>query len=123
MQTRMIVATLRDRNERISRDLQLPGDTPIGQLVPQLVGTMGLPARDQQGTSLPYALILRDNGYILPDEQSLISLGIASGRILLLVVPTPDERLRSSQARGVMPVQPVAMPVTSGERLPGAPVE
>src|SRR5579871_3537333 len=118
MQTRMIVATLRDRNERISRDLQLPGDTPIGQLVPQLVGTMGLPARDQQGTSLPYALILRDNGYILPDDQTLISLGIASGRILLLVVPTPDERLRSAKARGVAPVQtPAQLPSTVG--VPG----
>ncbi|HEY7356693.1 MAG TPA: type VII secretion protein EssC [Ktedonobacterales bacterium] len=101
----MIVATLRDRSERISRDLQLPGDTPIGQLVPQLVGTMGLPARDQQGAPLPYALILRDNGYILPDDQTLLTLGIASGRILLLVVPTPDERLRSAKARGVAPVQ------------------
>ncbi len=105
MQTRMIVATVRDRSERISRDLQLPGDTPIGQLIPQLVTTMGLPARDQQGMPLPYAFILRDNGFILPDDQTLISLGIASGRILLLVVPTPDERLRSSKARGVMPVQ------------------
>jgi S-DNA-T family DNA segregation ATPase FtsK/SpoIIIE len=117
MQTRMIVATVRDRNERISRDLQLPGDTPVGQLIPQLVATMGLPARDQQGAPLPYAFILRDNGYILPDDQTLISLGIASGRILMLVVPTPDERLRSSKARGVAPVQ--AAPVASAVGLAG----
>ncbi len=118
MQTRMIVATLRDRSERISRDLQLPGDTPIGQLIPQLVTTMGLPARDQQGAPLPYALILRDNGYILPDDQTLISLGIASGRILLLVVPTPDERLRSAKARGVAPA-PAAVQLPSTVAVAG----
>ena len=123
MQTRMIVATVRDRSERISRDLQLPGDSPIAQLIPRLVTTIGLPAQDQKGAQLPYALMMRDNGYILPDDQSLISLGIASGRILLLVIPTPDERLRSSQARGVIPAQASAAPVASGERLPGAPVE
>ncbi len=106
MQTRQIVATVRDRSERISRDLQLPGDTPIAQIIPQLVTTMGLPARDQQGAPLPYALVLRDNGFILPDDQTLISLGIASGRILVLLVPTPDERLRSAKARGVSPVVP-----------------
>ncbi|HEY7348201.1 MAG TPA: type VII secretion protein EssC [Ktedonobacterales bacterium] len=108
----MLVATVRDRNERISRDLQLPGDTPIAQLIPQLITTMSLPARDQQGKLLPYALILRDNGYILPDDQTLISLGIASGRILLLVVPTPDERLRSTKVRSVV-AAPAAAPLPS----------
>jgi len=117
MQTRMIVATVRDRHERTSRDLQLPGDTPVGQLIPQLITTLGLPARDQQGTPLPYALILRDNGYILPDDQTLISLGITSGHILLLVVPTPDERLRSAKARGVAPVA-VAAPAGSAVGAP-----
>ncbi len=79
---------------------------------------MGLPGRDQQGAPLPYAFVLRDNGFILPDDQTLISLGIASGRILLLLVPTPDERLRSAKARGVSPAQ-AAVPVPSAVGMAG----
>ncbi len=123
MQTRMIVATVRDRSERVSRDLQLPGDSPIGQLIPRLITTLGLPPQDQKGAPLPYALMMRDNGYILPDDQTLISLGIASGRILLLIVPTADERLRSAKARGVMPVSPAVVAGSGVERQVGFPAE
>jgi S-DNA-T family DNA segregation ATPase FtsK/SpoIIIE len=117
-QTRTIVTTIRDRSERVSHDLQLPGDLPISQLLPQLIKTLGLPAQDNTGHLYPYALMLRDNRFILPADQSLISLGISSGRILLLVVPTADERLYSAKVGGAG--VGVALPAASAVAAPQA---
>ncbi|HEY7128003.1 MAG TPA: type VII secretion protein EssC [Ktedonobacterales bacterium] len=107
-QTRTIVTTIRDRSERVSHDLQLPGDLSISQLLPQLIKTLGLPPQDNAGHLYPYALMLRDNRFILPADQSLISLGVSSGRILLLVLPTPDERLYSAKVGSAVGAAPAA---------------
>lgn len=67
--------------ERRRADMVLPSDTPIGQLLPDILQLL-----DDRAASRPMTRqLLTSDGSALPQDSTLASAGIADGAVLRLV--------------------------------------
>ena len=64
--------------------MELAAQAPVSALVPAIVDELQLPRRDLLGNPLVYVLRYAPAGPVLPDDQSLLAVGIQSGAKLML---------------------------------------
>lgn len=65
-------------------DVELPGDIPVGTLLPELVSQLGLPVTGPDGNPVSYELSNKRTGKGFLGEKSLEEQGTKSGDLLLL---------------------------------------
>lgn len=87
-----IIITLHTTGPKGSLDLELPGDVPLQDLLPELIRAVGLPSFDRRtGRPVDYCLELSRPGRrrVLRDYETLSRAGVLTGDILTLRSETP----------------------------------
>ena len=68
-----------------SHEVEMPDDVPIGELMPELLSALGLPAAGPDGAPARYILFRMPSGPPVPDSASLLAEGVRPGDALHLV--------------------------------------
>ena len=95
--------TVRTEQERDGVDLELPGDRPIREWLPDLLQIMGV---WQEGTTLSDIELRTEDGQALQPASSLVGAGVRNSDVLWLHVSgmasgsRPETRLDTSMAAG-----------------------
>lgn len=66
-------------------DLELPGDVPLRDLLPELLRALGLAPSDEDGQSIPYGLVHQRHRRSLGEAETLLGAGVLTGDELLLI--------------------------------------
>ncbi len=83
------------------RPVEVVADAPISALIPALVEELRLPQMDASGNRLIYLLRVAPEGRVLPEDRSLLAVGISAGARLNLdsyVINGSAARLFSDEA-------------------------
>ncbi len=92
------------------RPVEIMADVPIALLVPALVEELRLPQRDLAGRTLAYLIFDAARGLLLPEQMTLLAVGMRSGmRLALRAYPLED--IGSSPLRTGVSVTPSADPL------------
>ena len=79
-----ITITLQSSLLQVSIDLELPGEVPLRNLLPELARVLQLPPTDSVGRSITYQLVRQAQGPSLRETDTLQSAGVVTGEILSL---------------------------------------
>ena len=76
--------TLRSDYDNTGVDLEMPGDCPINQLLPDLIKSLGWPTTDGN-RPLRYHL-MTESGSLLPENVTLVSAGIKNSDVVRIAL-------------------------------------
>ena len=80
-----VIITLQSSLLRGTIDLELPGQVPLQNLLPELVRVLQLPSADGAGQPIAYQLVHQARQRPLRETETLSSTGVVTGDVLSLV--------------------------------------
>ena len=79
-----VIITLQSPHLQRAIDLELPGEVPLNNLLPELVRVLQLPDTDGTGQPVVYQLVHQAGGRPLAETMSLLAAGVVTGDVLSL---------------------------------------
>lgn len=105
--------TIRAAHSNEEVDLEIPGNRPISELMPDLLKALGWP--DSEGAD-PLVYVLRtESGHVLESADTFDSAGIENSDVLWIGV----SEARGSNSVAEATQSPSSGPASSGEKVPG----
>lgn len=96
-----LIITLNSPGPRGTLDLELPGEVPLRNLLPELTRVLQLPPTDSAGRSITYQLVRQTQGQLpLRETDTLQGTGVVTGEILSLAAGVLPARTAPRGAGG-----------------------
>ena len=95
-----LIVTLHSPSPRGTLDLELPGEVPLRNLLPELVRVLQLPPADGAGRPITYQLVHQAQRRPLREAETLLGAGIVTGDVLSLVGTAPQMHTAPGGASG-----------------------
>ena len=86
----LVIITLHSPSPRGTLDLELPGEAPLRNLLPELVRVLQLPPADGAGRPITYQLVHQAQRRPLHEAETLLDARIVTGDVLSLVGAAPQ---------------------------------